>query len=285
MRRLLRLFSSAVLLTFALPPSLAAQPLPESWADAEDRPGRVDFSASLGLLAPTDWSDLVLLGSISPATGVFEQVLVRDLRVEPDTQLDGAVTYWRGRYGFRVQGGLSKSSLIVGGPDAASSDALKIDVDTWSYDVRGVIGMVEYAPRRWVWPYGFFGFGGITYDLERTLSPSLLTFIERSPSTRGRPPTIVVEEDGREFLLAVDELGTETVFALNLGIGTDFRVPLGPTGLGVRLELSDQIAPSPVGLRIGNLRRSRPLTSDTGVQFALVHHLRIAAGIVLQIGR
>jgi hypothetical protein len=285
MRRLLRLFSSAVFLTFALPPSLAAQPLPEFWADAEDRPGRVDFSASVGLLAPTDWSDLVLLGSISPATGVFEQVLVRDLRVEPDTQLDGAVTYWRGRYGFRVQGGLSKSSLIVGGPDAVSSDALKIDVDTWSYDVRGVIGMVEYAPRRWVWPYGFVGFGGITYDLERTLSPSLLTFIERSPSTGGLPPTVVVEEDGREFLLAVDELGTETVFALNLGIGTDLRVPLGPTGLGVRLELSDQIAPSPVGLRIGELRRSRPLTGDTGVQFALVHHLRIAAGIVLQIGR
>jgi hypothetical protein len=280
-----RFFSSTLFLLLAFSSLAIAQPLPEPWADAEDQPARVDFSASVGLFAPTDWSDLVLLGSISPATGALEQVLVRDVRVEPDTHFAGAVTYWRGRYGVRVQGGLSQSSLTVGGPAVTTAETLRLNVDTWTYDVRGVVGLVEYSPRRWVWPYAFFGFGGITYDLERSLSPSLMTFIERGPATAATVDTIVVERGRRNFLLAVDELGTESVFAVNLGIGTDLRIPLGGAGIGLRLELSDQMAPSPVGLRIGELRRSRPLAADTGVQFAPVHHLRVGAGIVLQVGR
>jgi hypothetical protein len=48
---------------------------------SRDRPPRVDLSASTGLLMPTDWSDLVLLGSLCSASGV----LVRDLQVEPRT--------------------------------------------------------------------------------------------------------------------------------------------------------------------------------------------------------
>lgn len=273
----------------AIAHNAAAQPLPEPWADSDDRPPRVDFGVSLGLIAPTDWSDLVLLGSLSSTSGVFEQVLVRDLRVDPDKQIDAAVTYWRGRYGFRVQGGLSQSSLVIGGPifglqQPAIGNAMKIDLDTWSYDMRGVIGMLDHSPGQWVWPYGFIGFGGITYDLASTVSPPLLTFIERAP--RGtRVDDVVVFEDSRQFLLGVDELGTETVFAINFGVGTDFRIPLGPAGFGLRLEVSDQVAPSPVGLRIGELRRSRPLGGDTGVEFSLVHHFRAAAGIVVQIGR
>ena len=280
--RLPSIVASAALL---LSSPVAAQDLPEPWADPEDRPSRVDISASVGLLAPTDWSDLVLLGSISPATGLLEQVLVREVRVDPDTHIDAAVTYWRGRHGFRAQAGLSRSSLTIGGLGFGATDGLMIDVDTWSYDVRGVIGLVEYAPRRWLWPFAFFGLGGITYDLDRTVSPSLLTFIERSPRTGAGPGTVIVDGDSREFLISIDELGTETVFAVNVGIGTDMRIPLGPAGVGLRLELSDQIAPSPVGLRIGELRRSRPLASDTGVQFGLVHHLRASAGLVVQFGR
>lgn len=272
----------SVPLAAVLTASSTAQTLPQPWADAEDHAGRVDVTASVGVMAPTDWSDLVLLGSLSPATGVLEQVLVRDVRVDPGTEVEGAVTYWRGRYGFRVHAGMAQSSLTIGGPpDAAATSA--IDMDTWSYDLRGVIGLIDYTPRRWVWPYAFFGFGGMTYDLDRAVTPSLLTFIERSRT--GVPGIIIVKDEPREFLLGVDDLQTESVFAVSVGIGTDLRVPLGAGGVGLRLEVSDQIARSPVGLRIGELRRSGPLAADTGVNFGPVHHFRATAGLVLHIGR
>ena len=62
---------------------------------------RVDLSGSGGFLLSTDWSDLVLLGSVSTVSGALEQVLVRDLVMEPGPVYDGVVTYWEGRYGFR----------------------------------------------------------------------------------------------------------------------------------------------------------------------------------------
>ena len=270
-----------------------AQGLPDPWADPADRPGRVDVSASLGVGAPTDWSDLVVLGSISPVFGVFEQVLVRDLRVKRDTEIGGSVTYWRGRYGFRTHVALSRSTLVVGGepvdpsqsPFATGPD-VAVDLDTWSYDVSGVIGLTEYDSRAWVWPYASFGFGGITYDLAHPVRPPLLTFIDR---TRAQPITaeelVIFDQRNREFLLALDELAQETALAVNAAVGTDLRLPLGPGGVGLRLELSDQISRSPVGLRIGELRRTNLLASDTGVRFRPVHHLRAVAGFVVYIRR
>lgn len=286
--RLLRLFAGLVVLL--IPPSATAQDWSQPWADPDDRPARVDVSASFGFLASTDWSDLVLLGSISSTAGVLEQVLVRDLRVKADHELGGAVTYWRGRYGFRVQGAFSSSSVSIGGPlfgaDGPSGDLVSVDVDTWLYDVGGAIGFLEYTPQRWAWPYAFVGVGGVTYDLARRVSPPLLTFIERSRQRDdGRRDITIVRDDGREFLLAIDELEVETVFALTVGVGTDFRIPLGPAALGVRLEIADHISQSPVGLRIAELRRSGALATDTGVGFGYVHHLRAAAGIVIQVGR
>jgi hypothetical protein len=271
----------------------AGQGLPDLWADPLDRPPRFDFSFNVGADAATDWSDLVLLGSISPAFGVIEQVLVRDLRVEPDTQVSGAVTYWRGRYGFRAQAGRSRSRLVLGGqPVELSQPAVtprlsnSIDLDTWSYDVRGVVGLIEYSPRAWVWPYASFGFGGITYLMDDSVAPPLLTFIERGRSgTANIDELTVVDRGGSEFLLAVDEVADETVFAFNLALGADLRLPIGGGGLALRLEGSDHIASSPVGLRIGQLRRSSVLASDAGATFGLVHHLRVAAGVVVFIGR
>jgi opacity protein-like surface antigen len=257
----------------------SAQDWSQPWADPQDRPPRVDVSASIGFLAPTDWSDLVLLGSISSSSGILEQVLVGDLRVEPDREFGGAVHYWRGRYGFRVEGGFSSSSV-------RGDERLSVDVDTWLYNFGGAIGFLEYAPDRWVWPYAFVGVGGVTYDLARRIAPPLTTFIERSPPRAdGRRDLVIVDDDSSEFLLAVDELDTETVFALNFGVGTDFRIPLGPAGVGLRLELADHVTSSPVGLRVGALRRSGALTSDTGVEFGPVHHFRASAGFVLQFGR
>jgi hypothetical protein len=272
------------------PSTLSGQDWAQPWSDPRDRPPRVDVSASIGVLAPTDWSDLVLLGSISPVSGVLEQVLVRDLRVEPDAVFGGAVTYWRGKQGFRVQAGLSRSSLVVGGtslaPPAVDTDLASPRIDTWFYDVRGALGLAEYSPGRRIWPYAFVGAGAITYDLARPVSPPLLTFIERSGNrSAGRGDIVIVEDDGREFLLAVDELGLETVFAINFGVGTDLRIPLGQGGIGLRLELSDHVAHSPVGLRIRELSRSGGLATDSAVHFGRVHHLRATAGLVVQIGR
>jgi hypothetical protein len=275
-----------------LPRHAAAQDWSQPWADPDDRPPRVDVTASFGFLAPTDWSDLVLLGTISSGSGILEQVLVRDLRVDAGEEYGGAVTYWKGRYGMRVRGGFSSSAVTMGGPlgpvtdRPVSRDFLSVDVDTWMYDVGGAIGFLEYSPQRLVWPYAFFGLGGITYDLSERITPPLLTFIERSRRRLdGGLDVFVFEDEGTEFLLAVDELSTETVFALNAGVGTDFRIPLGPAGIGVRLEISDTIAESPMALRIADLRRAGMLSAGTEVDFSIVHHFRASVGVVLQLGR
>ena len=285
--RLTALCFSALVLTSA--PAAAQDDWNQPWSDPRDRPPRVDLSVSAGLLAPTDWSDLVILGSISPLSGTFEQVLVRDLRVDPGEVYGAAVTYWQDRYGFRAHAALSRSSLIAGATPLdinAPGEIRAAEIDSWFYDVRGAIGLVDYSPSRKAWPYVFIGFGGITYDLDRTITPPLLTLLERD---RGRPrdrgDIVVVEDDGREFLLSVDELGLESVFALNFGVGADLRIPMGGAGIGLRLELSDHLARSPLGLRIRELDRAGGLTSDAAVRFGAVHHLRMAAGIVLQIGR
>lgn len=285
-----RLTVFCCVVALAVPAIAGAQDWNQPWSDPRDRPPRVDLSVSAGVLAPTDWSDLVVLGSISPVSGALEQVLVRDLRVDPGRVYGAAVTYWQDRYGFRAHAALSQSSLIVGGAplDTASgpAEARAADIDSWFYDVRGAIGLLNYSPARKVWPYVFLGFGGITYDLDRTITPPLLTFIERGGSRRGeRGDIVIVEDDGREFLLSVDELGLETVFAFNFGVGADLRIPLGGAGIGLRLEASDHLSPSPLGLRIRELRGAGGLTSDSAVRFGVVHHLRLSAGVVLQIGR
>jgi hypothetical protein len=72
--------------------------------------------------------------------------------------------------------------------------------------------------------------------------------------------------------------------AFNIGVGTDFRIPLGPAGIGVRLELSDHMHESPVNLQVNQLD-----AYDFGTQqmpnFGLVHNLRVAAGVVIHFGR
>jgi hypothetical protein len=238
-------------------------------------PRRVDLSGSSGFLLSTDWSDLVLLGSVSSVSGALEQVLVRDLELEPGPVFDGVLTYWEGRYGFRAHGGFAQSCLAVGGNCGSGS----VDVDAWMYDIGGAVGLLEYRRGAWAWPYAFLGIGGVTYNLERTVSPPL-TFIERRPV---RPPDdqVIVSREPDPLLIAIDELGIETRLALNLGVGADLRLPLGPASIGVRLELSDHIHRSPVDLRITELDRGASSTID----FGYVHNLRAAAGLVVQFGR
>jgi hypothetical protein len=182
----------------------------------------------------------------------------------------------------------SRSSLKIGGAPlpttSASTGPTTVDLDTWLYDVRGAIGFLDYKPSRPVWPYGFFGFAAVTYNPKQTISPPL-TFIEHGPAGTTSDNTIVVTDSGRQFLIAIDELGLETVFAFNFGIGTDFRLPLGPGGIGLRLEVSDHLAPSPLRVRVRELSPVSALLPDDEVRFGLVHHLSATAGFVVQFGR
>jgi len=274
------------------PATAAAQDWSQPWADPLDRPARVDVSVSGGVLMPTRWSDVVLLGSGTPATGVLEQLLTRDIHIEPDTEFTAAATYWRSRYGLRMRGGFSRSSVSIGAvplagvstpPANAVGAASSIGIDTWLYDLGLSLGFLEYEPRRVVWPYGFFGVGGITYDLKQAIAPPV-AFLEHPPSV---PPanTIIVTDDGHQFLLTTNTLSTETVFAFNLGLGTDFRIPFKTGGVALRLEVADHIASSPLAFRVEELSSFGTVPIDTGSRYRLVHHLSATAGFVVQIGR
>ena len=249
-------------------------------------PKHVDVSGSAGLRLSTDWSDLILLGSVSPATGVLEQVLARDLVFVPGPVFDGTVTYWEGRYGFRAHGGFSRKCLAVGrrcgavptlnGPTQGS-----VDIDASYYDVGGAIGLIEYHRNPWVWPYTFFGVGGVTYDIKQSVSPPLQMFIaQRPPAT---PQVTITNDRSRPLLIAIDELGLETKFAFNFGIGTDFRVPLGAAAFGLRFELSDNVHQSPLQIRIADVNA---VVDNDVVQpnAGFVHNLRASGGVVLHFG-
>lgn len=251
-------------------------------------PKRVDVSGSGGFLLSTDWSDLVLLGAVSTVSGALEQVLVRDLVVRPGPMFDGVVTYWEGLYGFRTHVGFARSCLTAGttcgevtGPGGSASS---VDVNTWMYDIGGAIGLIDYRRGTWVWPYVFLGFGGVTYDLERAVGPPL-TFIERSPPRAADGQVIISRADPDPLLIAIDELGIETRFAVNLGVGTDVRIPVGPASLGVRLEVSDHIHRSPIDIRVGQIDTFTATRGGTRIDFGFVHNLRAAAGLVVQFGR
>jgi hypothetical protein len=256
--------------------------------DIPPGPRRVDISGTGGFRLSTDWSDLVLLGSLSPASGALEQVLVRDLVVRPGPAFDAAVTYWEGRYGFRTHVGYAKSCLTVGrvcgeltGPAGPASS---VDVNAWVYDVGGAVGLIDYRRNTWVWPYVFFGFGAVTYDLARTVGPPL-TFIERNPPgvTDGR--VVISRDDPDLLLIATDELGIETKFAMNVGVATDLRIPLGPAGVGIRMEVSDYIHRSPIDVLVAPINPLIGGRRDERLNFGLVHNLRAAVGLVVHVGR
>jgi hypothetical protein len=251
-------------------------------------PRRIDVSGAGGFLLSTDWSDLVLLGAVSPVSGALEQVLARDLVVRPGPVFDAVVTYWEGRYGFRTHVGFAQSCLTAGsgchdvpGATGASSS---VDVKSWTYDIGGAIGLIDYRRGMHAWPYVFLGFGGVTYDLDRTAGPPL-TFLERSPPAVPNPRVTVSRDIPDPALIVIDELNLETKFAVNLGVGTDFRLPLGPASLGLRLEVSDHLHRSPIDVLVVPLDRSAASRGETQLDFGFVHNLRAAGGLVVQFGR
>ncbi len=280
---------ACVVMLAARPAPVTAQDSSGDSTDSDDDSPRVDFGFTAGAVMPTRWSNLVLLGSISSSSGVIEQVLARDLRVESNTAYTGSVTYWRGRYGFRTQVGFSRSSLLVGpvpvgGNPVFPATANSAAVDTWSYDARGAIGLLDYRPTRWIWPYGFVGLGGVTWKLNTPISPPL-TFVGSGPVAAAGANTVVVAGNGNQFLLAIDQLSTETVFAVNYGIGADFRIPAGRVGVGLRVELADTVSPSPLHVSVRNLSPVGGFVPDAGVSFPLVHQFSATAGLVVRVGR
>ena len=249
-------------------------------------PKHVDISGAAGLRLSTDWSDLILLGSVSPATGALEQVLARDLVFVPGPIFDATVMYWEGRYGFRAHGGFSRRCLAVGGrcgtiqtlngPTRGS-----VDVDASYYDIGGAYGLVDYRRNPWVWPYVFAGVGAVTYNVKQNISPPLQMFVEQRPPSN--PDITVTIDRSQPLLIAIDELGIETKFAFNFGIGTDLRVPVGAAGIGLRLELSDNIHESPLDIELAQLdARRNDVVRANG---RLVHNLRASAGLVMHFGR
>ncbi len=277
-----------VLLLVASP--AVAQDWSMPWSDARDRPARFDLSISAGMLMPSHWSTNTLLGSISPVTGVLEQVVVRDLRVEPDLVYGGALTYWRDRAGLRVQVGFSRSRLVTGNVSASDGttpvggDMVLSDVNTWLYAARAMIGLVPYLPSRRALPYVFLGAGAVTYDLNRTITPPLFSFIQGGIST----PTgnlVVRDESGNQFLLSVNTLSLETEFAFNFGIGSDLRIPMGASALGIRVEVADHVAHSPVDVHISGFDSGGSSMSSSAANFGLTHNLSATAGLVFQFGK
>jgi hypothetical protein len=274
------ILSLAATVTLLLPTYAAAQ---DGLATISPGPQRVDIAGFGGFRLSNNWSDLVLLRTSSVAGGTTEQVLTRALTVEPGPVFNAAATYWEGRYGFRVHAGFSQSCLAIGrtcGPFSPLDDpADTLRVDAWLYDIGGAIGLKDYRPGTRIWPYVFLGVGGVTYDLERTVSPPL-TVIDRRQPAEGR--LIARDDDLHELLVVLKEIGLETRLAFNAGIGTDFRIPVGPGSLGLRLELSDHIHPSPLSVRTLELFGAE---RELRLHFGAVHNLRVSAGVVVQFGR
>jgi len=269
--------------------------------DDEERPRWLDISRGLGRLRSSDWSDLVVLGTLG---GLVERVLVRDLAVDPGTTVNLAVTYWEGRYGFRVHAGFARSCIAIAtrcGPrtllvaDDDFDDELlallrsKVDVTTWLLDIGGAVSLVRPRKDREFRPYVFFGLGSVAYDLDGPVGLFLPSFVELGgvPGRLGLDPdgNLIIVTDGSPFLVSVDEPGFEVLFAAAFGIGADVRVPLGEGSFGLRFELADHINRSPLDVRLAgfvdDFHFSRRDLDDIRFDFGTVHNLRFSVGIVV----
>jgi hypothetical protein len=262
-------------LILAVPAVAGAQDWDAPWSDPRDRPARVDLSLSGGFALSSDWSDLVVLGSVSSTSSVFEQIVGNEFQVERGPVVGGSVSYSKTKYGFRVSAARMNSTLTSGGANI-------VDVGSWSYDIRGTMGLVDYTPARGVLPYLFVGFGGTSFDFSKTGNPPLSSLLANLPGTQA--DVFVIDRGRGRYVLEVDEYGRETVLAMNFGIGTDLRVPLSDGAVGVRLELLDHFSPSPQGIRIHELNLYNP-AANVPIRTGAHHNLRASAGLVVQFGR
>jgi hypothetical protein len=263
----------------------------------EPRPRRLEFSVTTGVQFSTDWSNLVILGTLG---GLVDRVLIPDLSIDAGTSMGLAVTYWEGRYGFRVNAGFTRSCLAVAascgsfairdsGIDNDTIVVPRIDANAYSLDIGGAIGLVRPDSDFPLRPYVFFGAGGLAFNLDNAARFLLPSFLELG----GRPGRIgldtnnrlVVIADASPFLVSVDQPGLELLFAGVLGFGTDMRVPIGKGSLGLRFEAADYISRSPLEVRLAGFVNDFHFRStdieDVRFNFGLVHSPRVSIGLVV----
>lgn len=297
-----RILVSLAPLLFAVP--LAAQAdttrFDRLWGGEYDGPRRLELSASAGYALSTDWSDRVSLHVADAHGAIHRQVLLRSVAIAPGAGGSASVTYWRGRHGFRVLAGYSRSCLTTAprcvgddevppGQEAAMAVA-EVGMDVWRYGVEGIIGLRNWADSRWWRPYAILGLGGVAYDPEGGALPIFPgTFETVVPAPDQPSGTIIITNGNDTFLLATDELGLENVLGLTLGIGMDLRAPVGIGGLALRLELADQMTRSPFSVsvtRLGSDRRTFYGGGRGEVVFRseVIHNLRASAGLALEFG-
>ena len=296
-----RLAVSALLL------SLLAQPVSAQrdstrfdrlWLADYDGPRRLEVGVSAGYALSTDWTDLVALHVFDTRGGIHRQVLLRNVAVAPGAGGAVAVTYWRGRHAFRATVGYSRSCLTTSSrcvngsglppEDGAALGVAEVDMDVYRYGVEGIVGLRNWRESQFWRPYLIVGAGGVAYDPDENALPLFPGTFETLVQPSSAPGTVVVTNGATTLLVATDELGLENVFGLTLGVGMDFRVPLGLGGVALRLEAADQITSSPFSVTVSRLddddrdffdRSDQPTIFRAGA----IHNLRLTAGVAIEL--
>jgi hypothetical protein len=269
------------------------------WQGNYDGPRRLEVTAAAGYGWSTDWSDRVALQVFTPQGAVHQQVLLRNVSIAPGEGVAGAVTYWRGRHGFRVSGGYNEACLTTASrctngdtqppANGAALAIAEVPMDIWRYGVEGLVGLRNFEGSR-VWrPYLLVGIGGVTYDPDGESLPFIPGSFETVIQPTDAPNTVVVSRGETMLLVSTSELGLEHVFGATIGLGMDLRIPVGAGGLGVRLELADHITSSPFSVRVARLdaggRRYAGAEGDDIVfRKNGIHNLRFTAGVSLELG-
>ncbi|HET9985046.1 MAG TPA: hypothetical protein VFQ38_15710 [Longimicrobiales bacterium] len=291
-----RPFATAVLLLLAT--ALPARPQDIWDLDWGDRPlgaRSLSFEFAGGLNYSTDWNQNVVLANLDFGTR-FEQVLLRQVQVDPAFLFAGSVTYRRGRGGARLQFGYSHSCLAVNGRcsrfgviDTLFTPLHEVDVNTYSADIDGEISLVDPEKVRWARPFVLFGLGGVVYDPGDNAAQLLPFFID----ARGAPievnggNIVVVNFPTGALLVTFDGIGLKSVLAGVLGLGTDIQIPFSDgSGIGLRLQVADHIANSPFKVRVAGVQRGfgGPFFEPTKFDFGDIHNIRLTVGLHVDVG-
>ena len=287
-------FRSAVPILLLLAAPLSAQQ-PDPFKPY-DGPRRLEMSVTAGYFWSSDWSNLVLFESIGVVGDEARRVLMPSLASAPGAGGQAAITYWKGRLGFRLTAAYTESCLTSeprcgngrSAPTAGGSPALdpvEVSLKTYSYGVQGIVGMSEYSERQWFRPYFLVGFGGVTYDPAESVPAFLAGQVVRPAAGL---ETVVTGSPG-QYTFAVDQAGLETRFAVALGLGTDLRIPVGSGGVSLRLEVADYISQSPLGVRLSRLTSGSFLGSGNPIEqidlgVGAVHNVRGQIGLAIEFG-
>lgn len=249
-------------------------------------PPRLDLWAGLGTSFSSDWSDEVVLETRDATGARTTRLLLPEMSMVRGPAYGAAVTYWRVPLGVRFQAGFTEACMAAGAtrceaaPDPETPTTFVTDVDVWTYGIQGVVGLTRGMLGRVLRPYVLVGAAGMTFDPEEAVPGAGIPEGTTTPPTGGGE--VIVIDGTSDLVLTVDRLGFQTQLAVELGGGLDLRLPLGPHGIGVRMELVDQLMTSPVGVTMARLDGDGG--TEVRIERPLVHTLRAMVGVVLDIG-